>query len=31
LKTHLDKVAVLHKKDLSEGFGTVYLPFALES
>ena len=30
LKTHLDKVSVLHKKDLSEGFGAVYLPFALE-
>ena len=30
LKTHLDKIAVLHKKDLSEGFGAVYLPFALE-
>ena len=30
LRTHLDKVAVLHKKDLSEGFGAVYLPFALE-
>ena len=26
LRTHLDKVAVLHKKDLSEGFGAVYLP-----
>jgi hypothetical protein len=30
LKTHVEKVAVLHKKDLSEGFGAVYLPFALE-
>ena len=30
LKTHLEKVAVLHKKDLSEGFGAVYLPFPLE-
>ncbi len=31
LKTHLDKVAILHKKDLSEGFGAVYLSFALEN
>ena len=30
LKTHLEKVGVLRKKDLSEGFGAVYLPFALE-
>ena len=30
LRTHLDKVACCHKKDLSEGFGAVYLPFALE-
>ncbi len=30
LKRHLDKVSVLYKKDLSEGFGAVYLPFALE-
>ena len=26
LKTHLDKVGVLHKKDLSEGFGAVFRP-----
>ncbi|MGH8594906.1 MAG: hypothetical protein ACREV3_13980 [Gammaproteobacteria bacterium] len=30
LKVHLDKVATLDKKDLSEEFGAVYLPFALE-
>jgi integron integrase len=30
LKSHLEKVATLHQKDLSEGFGAVYLPFALE-
>ena len=30
LKRHLGKVKVLHKQDLAEGFGEVYLPFALE-
>jgi integron integrase len=30
LKAHLEKVAALPKRDLSEGFGAVYLPFALE-
>jgi integron integrase len=30
LKAHLEKVVALHKRDLSEGFGAVYLPFALE-
>ena len=30
LKSHLEKVRVLHEKDLAEGFGEVYLPFALE-
>lgn len=30
LKTHLKKVKALHNKDLQKGFGTVYLPFALE-
>jgi integron integrase len=30
LKAHLEKVTALHKRDLSEGFGAVYLPFALE-
>ncbi len=29
LKCHLDKVRVIHEKDLSEGFGEVYLPYAL--
>ena len=29
LKTHLEKVKTIHEKDLSEGFGRVYLPFAL--
>ena len=29
LRTHLDRVKVLHERDLSEGFGDVYLPFAL--
>jgi len=30
LKTHLDKVWVLHEADLATGFGTVELPYALE-
>jgi len=30
LKTHLDKVRVLHEGDLAAGFGTVELPYALE-
>jgi integron integrase len=30
LRRHLDKVKVLHDQDLAEGFGEVYLPFALE-
>lgn len=30
LKGHLDRVKVLHDKDLAEGFGDVYLPNALE-
>lgn len=30
LKKHLKKVKALHEKDLREGFGTVYLPYALE-
>jgi integron integrase len=30
LKRHLEKVKVLHEQDLAEGFGEVYLPFALE-
>ena len=29
LKLHLRDVELLHKKDLSEGFGRVYLPYAL--
>jgi integron integrase len=29
LKTHLEKVKALHEQDLQEGFGEVYLPFAL--
>lgn len=29
LKAHLVRVQELHKKDLAEGFGRVYLPFAL--
>jgi integron integrase len=30
LRTHLARVRVLHARDLAEGFGRVYLPFALE-
>ncbi len=29
LRSHLARVRVLHERDLSEGFGDVYLPFAL--
>jgi integron integrase len=29
LKLHLDRVRALHEEDLREGFGEVYLPFAL--
>ncbi|MGH8645997.1 MAG: integron integrase [Gammaproteobacteria bacterium] len=30
LKTHLEKIRVLHEADLASGFGTVELPYALE-
>ena len=30
LQNHLTKVRALHNKDLEDGFGSVYLPFALE-
>lgn len=30
LKTHLEKVKALHEADLREGFGEVYLPYALD-
>jgi len=30
LKRHLEKVKVIHERDLAAGFGTVYLPYALE-
>ncbi|MEJ2158534.1 MAG: integron integrase [Desulfobacteraceae bacterium] len=30
LKTHLEKVKQIHEKDLAEGYGAVYLPYALE-
>lgn len=30
LRTHLARAHVLHERDLAEGFGRVYLPFALE-
>jgi hypothetical protein len=29
LRTRLERVKVLHERDFSEGFGDVYLPFAL--
>ena len=30
LQTHLERVKLLHRQDLSQGGGTVYLPYALE-
>ncbi len=30
LKLHLEKVKLLHGRDLKEGFGAVYMPYALE-
>ncbi|MGB5146355.1 MAG: integron integrase [Porticoccaceae bacterium] len=30
LREHLVKVRVLHRKDIAEGFGEVYLPYALD-
>lgn len=30
LKTHMSKVKALHEDDLAQGFGEVYLPFALD-
>ena len=30
LKAHLAKVKILHNEDLAQGFGEVYLPFALD-
>ena len=30
LQVHLAKIKLIHKNDLSEGYGEVYLPFALE-
>ena len=30
LKEHLERVKLLHEKDLSKGYGNVYLPYALE-
>lgn len=30
LKTHLQRVRLLHKEDLSKGFGSAFLPYALE-
>ena len=30
LKIQVDKVKELHKKDLEDGFGSVYIPYALE-
>ncbi len=30
LKSHLEKVKALHESDVKEGFGRVYLPYALE-
>lgn len=30
LRLHLDKVKAVHEQDLAQGFGVVYLPYALE-
>ncbi len=30
LRKHIDKVKIIHDRDLEEGFGEVYLPYALE-
>ena len=30
LNDHLNKIKIIHKKDLNDGFGEVYLPYALE-
>jgi integrase len=30
LKRHLEKVKIMHQLDLTAGFGSVYLPYALE-
>jgi integron integrase len=30
LRTHLSRVHLLHERDLAEGYGRVYLPFALD-
>jgi integron integrase len=30
LKLHLEKVKLIHDRDLKEGFGAVYMPYALE-
>ncbi|MDD3807422.1 MAG: integron integrase [Candidatus Marinimicrobia bacterium] len=30
LKDHLEKVKIIHEKDLKNGFGNVYLPYAIE-
>jgi integron integrase len=30
LRTHLSRVRLLHERDLEEGYGRVYLPFALD-
>jgi integron integrase len=30
LRTHLQRVAMIHQNDLAEGYGAVYLPYALQ-
>ena len=30
LKIHLQSVKIIHQQDLQKGYGSVYLPFALE-
>ncbi len=30
LREHLERVKLVHEKDLADGYGSVYLPYALE-
>ena len=30
MRQHLEKIKILHQRELSEGYGEVYLPYALE-
>jgi len=30
LKKHMEKIKIIHSRDLADGYGEVYLPYALE-